>query len=169
LSSDIPFYLSAVRRIIEAIEEEGEGEEGGVGDFQEGKHTKVMCKDVQDDYYSAVSDDDDDDGDGRECVEDEDEGTGEYFGSRQQSISSKAKSNQSRDRNKSNSSCSSDSNNKHNSGGSSSSCTVDSKNNSNSGEHVQNNCGTVVQVIENDMLSNNAGRAGDVYRSLRQR
>jgi hypothetical protein len=124
-----------------------------------------MCKDVQDDYYSAVSDDDDDDG--RECVEDEDEGTGEYFGSRQQSNSCNAKSNRSRDRNKYNNSCNSDSNNKHNS--SSSSCTVDSKNNSNNGEHVLNNCGTVVQVIENDMLSNNAGRAGDVYRSLRQR
>ena len=140
-----------------------------MGDFQEGKHTKVMCKDVQDDYYSAVTDDDDDDD--RECreYEEEDEGGkgGCSVGSKGMSSTCNGNSIKNKDRNRNNNNCSSNSNNKHNS--SSSSCAVNVDKYSNSVENVQNSSSTVVQVIENDMLSNNAGRAGDVYRSLRQR
>ena len=145
-----------------------------MGDFQEGKHTKVMCKDVQDDYYSAVTDDDDDD---RECreYEEEDEGEGEgikggcFVGSKGLSSTCNGNSIKNKDRNRNNNNCSSNSNNKHNSSNTSSSCAVNVDKYSNSVENVQNSSSTVVQVIENDMLSNNAGRAGDVYRSLRQR
>lgn len=135
-------------------------EEQNVGEYIEkyNKKDKSTCKDVQDDYYSTiVSDDDNDfqdcnphtyekdtDNDDNNCDENKKNHTVSGFGH--------GVNNGKNNRNNLNS------------------CEERMKNTENRTESVSTGQQkTVLQVIENDMLSNNMGKTGDIYRSLRSR
>jgi hypothetical protein len=150
--------LIVYRRIIEAMDDD---EEQDVGEYIEkyNKKDKSTCKDVQDDYYSTIVSDDDNDFQDcnphtheKDTDNDNDDKNGD---DKNHTVSgfghgvNNGRSNR----------------NNLNSGKE-----KRAKNTENKTESVstgQQN--TVLQVIENDMLSNNMGKTGDIYRSLRSR
>ena len=148
------YNIIMYRRIIEAMDDD---EDTDVGDYIEkyNKKDKSTCKDVQDDYYSTIISDDENDF--QECNTNENESKNERDEGHEKNNTVSGfghgvkngrnnRNNQNFDKEKKSKS---------------------TENKTNSESSGQQN--TVLQVIENDMLSNNMGKTGDIYRSLRSR
>ena len=163
--------------MIEAIEEEVEDDENDMGN-----ETLPSCKgseNILDDYYSSRTDadndndDDDDDDDDDEISENSDvkstdKGLEKDFQTGKKSVEIVRSKNQENDENTKNDNI----NNKKKT------TTVNEKIDLNNIENRSNmshsgpdtsHIKPIVELIENEMLSNSLGRAGDVYRSLRNK
>ena len=132
-------------------------EEVDVGEYIEkyNKKDKSTCKDVQVDYYSTiVSDDENDFQDCKTLANHEDEDQDDCQGKDKKASGFGHGANNGRNKR-----------NNQNSG--EEKRLKNTENKSNSETSGQQNA--ILQVIENDMLSNNMGKTGDIYRSLRSR
>lgn len=146
------------RRIIEAMDDD---EEQDVGEYIEkyNKKDRSTCKDVQDDYYSTIVSDDDNDF--QDCnphthEKDTDTNNGDENGDdKNHTVSGFGHG------------VNNGKNNRNNLNSGKEKRMKNSENKTESASTGQQN--TVLQVIENDMLSNNMGKTGDIYRSLRSR
>lgn len=134
-------------------------EETDVGEYIEryNKKDKSTCKDVQDDYYSTIVSDDENDFQrhNTQTNKNENENDGDEGHEKNNTVSGfgHGVKNGRNNRNNQNFDIEKKSN--------------DTENKINSESSGQQK--TVLQVIENDMLSNNMGKTGDIYRSLRSR
>ena len=140
-------------------------EETDVGEYIEkyNKKDKSTCKDVQDDYYSTIVSDDE--SNFQEC------NTNTNTNDTKNESGNANEIDEGHEKNNTVSGfghgVKNGRNNRNNQNFDKEKKSKNTENKTNSESSGQQN--TVLQVIENDMLSNNMGKTGDIYRSLRSR